>query len=454
MLNQILKQEWGFDGFVTSDFGAVHSTVPSALSGLDLELPDGKYFGTPLQAAVASNQVSVAVLDEKLVRRFRTMIRHGLFDSPPKARPIAIQEDGVEARALAEAGLVLLKNDGDILPLNAAKLRRVALIGPAAEKAITGGGGSSHVIPFYTVDPLAGLRERAGTNVQVDFSKGEDVAQAVALAKAADVAVVMLADKEAEGHDHSLKLGGKQNELVEAVAAANPHTIMVLKTGSAVLMPWAAKVPGILEAWYPGEEDGHAVAAVLFGDVNPAGKLPLTFPMQTADLPANTPEQYPGENGEVRYLEDVLVGYRYFNAHEIRPLFPFGCGLSYTTFGYERLAVSASKVSARDLSTTPVAVDFQVANTGRRAGQEIAELYVGLPSTAGMPQPPKQLKGFSKVSLAPGTAGRVHLELNTRALAGWNPQTKSWEVRPGTYRIMAGSSSEDIRLKGEFTLVP
>ncbi|MDR3377928.1 MAG: fibronectin type III-like domain-contianing protein, partial [Verrucomicrobiae bacterium] len=201
-------------------------------------------------------------------------------------------------------------------------------------------------------------------------------------------------------------------------------------------------------------EDGHAVAAVLFGDVNPAGKLPLTFPMQTADLPANTPAQYPGEHGEVHYLEDVLVGYRYFNAHEIRPLFPFGHGLSYTTFEYEHLKVSARKVSIGELATTPVAVDFQVANTGRRAGQEIAELYVGLPSTAGMPQPPKQLKGFSKVMLAPGVAGRVHLELNARALAGWNTQTKSWEVRPGTCRIMAGSSSEDIRLKGEFTVVP
>ncbi len=452
LLGQILKKEWGFQGFVTSDFGAVHSTVPSALAGLDLEMPTGIYFGSALEAAVESNAVPMSVIDNKLIRRFRTMMQFGLFDNPPKMKPIPVQQDGAKARELAEEGMVLLKNNDNELPLYPAKLQSIAVIGPYSTKAMTGGGGSSHVVALYTIDPVAGIRQRVGGNVKVDFNDGADISQAVALAKSAEVAVVMVGDRETEGHDHPISLTNNQDELVEAVAAANPHTVVVLKTGSAVLMPWVDKVPAILEAWYPGEEDGNAVAAVLFGDVNPSGKLPMTFPRQLSDLPANTPEQYPGVGGVVHYSEGIFVGYRHYDAHDITPLFPFGYGLSYTTFGYKNLTIKPQNISGKDSSNKKVIVDFDVTNTGKRAGKEIVELYAGLPSTPNIPQPPKQLKAFSKVPLKPGQSRHVHFELDAHSLACWNTDNHGWNVLPGSYHIMIGSSSRDIRLEGDFSL--
>jgi beta-glucosidase len=224
------------------------------------------------------------------------MMQFHLFEAPvPK--PIPQQADGEKARRIAEAGIVLLKNEGGLLPLNAEKLKSIALIGPYASKAINGGGGSSHVVPLYTVDPLEGLRQRAGSSANVTLSDGADAAEAASLARGADVAVLMVGEVDTEGHDHGLELDGAQNELISAVAAANPRTIVVLKTGSAILMPWIDRVPAILEAWYPGEEDGNAVANVLFGETNPSGRLPITFPRRLDDVPAHTPEQYPGVGG-------------------------------------------------------------------------------------------------------------------------------------------------------------
>jgi beta-glucosidase len=452
LLNEILKKEWNFQGFVTSDFGAVHSTVPSAMAGLDLEMPNGKYFGSRLEAAVESNQVPMSVIDDKLIRRFRTMIEYGFFDHPQTMKPIPAEADGAESCRIAEQGMVLLKNVGDELPLDPAHLHSIAVIGPYAAKAVTGGGGSSHVVPPYTVEPVAGLQQRAGAGVKVDFADGADISNAVALAKSADVAIVMVGDRETEGHDHALTLAGNQDELVAAVAAANPHTVVVLKTGSVILMPWVDNVPAILEAWYPGEEDGNAVAAVLFGDVNPSGRLPLTFPKQISDLPASTPEQYPGVNGVANYSEDIFVGYRHFDAQNIQPLFPFGFGLSYTTFGFKNLAVSTDKISLKDDASPMVTVDIDVTNTGKKAGAEIAELYIGLPSTPEIPQPPRQLKGFTKISLAPGETRHVQLQLNARALSCWDTETHGWKILPGTYQVMAGSSSRDLPLQGSFTV--
>jgi beta-glucosidase len=249
----------------------------------------------------------------------------------------------------------------------------------------------------------------------------------------------MVGDSEAEGSDHAISLSGNQDQLVQSVAAANPHTIVVIKSGSAVLMPWVANVPAILEAWYPGEEDGNAVAAVLFGDVNPSGKLPMTFPVNVSDLPANTPAQYPGINNVANYSESVFVGYRYFDANNIQPLFPFGHGLSYTTFTYANLNLTTTG------STT--VVNFDVTNSGSLAGTETAQVYVGLPSTV-VPQPPKQLKGFQKVTLQPGQTGHVQLTLDQRAYSYWDVNTHSWQMAPGAYQVMVGSSSRDIRLQG------
>lgn len=459
LLNVILKQEWDFPGFVISDFGAVHSTVPSALAGLDLEMPAGKYFGDALANAVQAGDVPMSVIDDKLVRRFRTMMEFGLFDNPPPPQPIPEQVDGVEARRIAEEGMVLLKNDNDELPLNADNLRSIAVIGPYA--AMTGGGGSSHVIPLYTVPPVGGIQRRVGDQVDVGFADGKNIAQAVALAKSSDVAIVMVGDKETEGMDHPLALAENQDELVEDVAAANPHTVVVLKTGSAVLMPWVDDVPAILEAWYPGEEDGNAVAAVLFGDVNPSGKLPLTFPKQLADLPANTPEQYPGVNGTVDYSEGIFVGYRHYDANDIAPLFPFGYGLSYTTFAYTKLALTSHhkplktiylKNDDTDYSKPLLDVELELANTGSRAGEEVVQVYLGLPPTQELPQPPLQLKHFAKVPLEPGQTAHIRFALNGQSLACWDSNYYRWTILPGTYRVMVGSSSRDIRLEGAFTV--
>jgi beta-glucosidase len=474
LLNQILRKEWGFEGFVSSDFGAVHSTVASAMAGLDLEMPTGKYFGDDLKAAVESGQVPVSVVDDKLIRRFSIMMRVGVFDHPPTVKDLPAQPNGASARRLAEQGMVLLKNEGGVLPLNASHIKSIAVIGPMAVKAVTGGGGSSHVVPLYAVDPVDGIKNRVGEKVSVNFIDGSDISQALFVAGAADAVVLMVGDMNTEGFDHPLTLTGNQDQLVQAIAAANPHTIVVVKSGSAVLMPWADQVAAILEAWYPGEEDGNAVADVLFGDYNPSGKLPITFPKNLEDVPANTPEQYPGSGpvapyiegyeydmqkkaapgigGVAHYSEGVFVGYRHYDAKKITPLFPFGHGLSYTSFSYKDLKVTPNQVSFDSKHQPTVSVDLDITNTGSVEGAEVVQLYVGLPSTSAIPQPPEQLKGFQKITLKPGKPAHVHLVLDARALSYWDVKSHSWIVAPGAYQIMVGSSSRDIRLHSQFTV--
>jgi len=448
LLDQILKKEWGFRGFITSDFEAVHSTAASALAGLDLEMPTGKYFGTNLETAIAANRVPMAVIDDKLIRRFRTMMQFGFFDQPTKTKPIPARKNGADARHIAEEGMVLLKNVGNELPLDSKNIHSIALIGPFTTNAMTGGGGSSQVVPLYTVSPADGIRQRVGTKIKVTVADGKNVADATALAKSSDVAIVMVGDSETEGKDHSLTLSGNQDELIEAVAGANPHTILVLKTGSAIFMPWLDKVPAILEAWYPGEEDGNAVAAVLFGDFNPSGKLPITFPKRLDDLPANTPEQYPGIQGTARYSEEISVGYRHFDAKKIEPLFPFGYGLSYTTFAYKNLAINSHNISSDPNSEQSAIIDVDAINTGKRSGEAVVQLYLGMPSSEAVPQPPAQLKGFEKVALKPGQTRHVRLKLNARSFSYWDVNTHGWKIAPGNYRIMVGSSSRDLALQG------
>ena len=444
LLNDILKKEWEFRGFVTSDFGAVHSTVPSAMAGLDLEMPTGKYFGDDLKAAVESGKVPVEVIDEKLVRRYRTMMDFGLFDHPPQPKPIPAKEDGARARVIASQAVVLLKNTGGLLPLTAAKVKSIALIGPMAGKAVTGGGGSSHVVPLYTVDPLDGIRNRAGSGTPVTFDDGADLDRAAKAARNAEIAIVMAGMIDTEGRDHPLVLPETQDRLIAAVAAANPRTIVVLKTGSAVLMPWINQVPVVLEAWYPGEEDGNVVADVLFGAVNPSGRLPITFPRALADLPASAPEQYPGVNGVAHYREGVFVGYRHYDAKNVTPLYPFGYGLSYTEFEYRNLKVSRKWVAAKQPAT--ITVDVDIRNIGKIAGAEVAQLYIGLPPTE-VPQPPRQLKGFEKVFIEAGKTAHVSFSIDSRALSYWDVKEHGWRIAPGRYTLYLGSSSRLIRLQ-------
>ena len=449
LLNGILKKEWGFEGFVTSDFGAVHSTAPSVLNGLDVEMPDGHYLGAPLKAAIESGEVPISVVDEHLVRRFRTMMKAGVWDHPPARKPIPMEENGTAARRLAAEGMVLLRNEKGLLPLDAHALKSVALIGPYATHAATGGGGSSQVDPIRKVLPLEGLQARFGTGVTIVLDEGKDPAAAAAAARTADVAIVMVGDHQAEGHDHSLALGTAQDALVEAVADANPRTVVVVKSGGPVLMPWREKVSTVLEAWYPGGEDGAVVAAVLAGDVNPSGKLPITFPKSMADLPAHAPEQYPGvgpaKQTTARYSEGMLVGYRWYDARKIEPLFPFGFGLSYTTFAYGKLYLSAAALSA---SAPTLTVDFDVTNTGSRAGEEVAQVYLGVPALPGVEQPPRKLAGFIRVGVDPGKTAHASVTLDARAFSYWDIATHHWKVAPGDYRVFVGGSSRSLSLEG------
>jgi beta-glucosidase len=444
ILNQILKGDWAFAGVVTSDFGAVHSTVPSVTNGLDLEMPDGKYLGTALSSAVSAGMVMQSVVDEHLTRRFATTMALGLWDAPPMAQSIPMpyqMSDGATARQIAAAGIVLLKNDNALLPLSTTQVHKIALIGPFAGSAKTGGGGSSAVVPLYSVTPQAGLTAQAG-GATITTDPGTTIASAQAVAKAADVAVVMVGDARAEGQDFPIALSGNQDALVAGVVSANPKTIVVLKTGSVALMPWASQAPVILEAWYPGEEDGNAVADVLFGAVNPSGKLPLTFPAALADLPANTPSQYPAGAttgiAQANYSEGLLMGYRSYDSRNVAPLFPFGFGLSYTTFTYANLMITPG--------TDTVTVEFDVTNSGTRDGAEVAQVYVGMPAGAG--EPPKQLKGFQKLTIAAGKSGHASITLDARAFQTWDPNSHAWVTAAGTHNILVGSSSRDIKLMG------
>ena len=374
------------------------------------------------------------------------MIRQGLFGHPASTAPIPAAADGAFARRAAEQGIVLLRNSGGQLPLNAAALHSVAVIGPYGGAAMTGGGGSSHVNPLYTVSPVQGI-ENAAPGVSVSYSDGSDLTQAVAAAKSADVAVVMVGDTESEGHDQpSLSLSGNQDQLVEAVAAANPRTIVVVKSGNPVLMPWASQVPAIVEAWYPGEEDGNAVAGVLFGTVDPSGKLPVTFPASQAQTPVSSPSQFPGVNGQVHYSEGLEVGYRWYDATGTAPLFPFGYGLSYTRFSFGHLTVRPGPGRA------PVTVSARVTNTGTRAGAEVAQLYLGDPAAAG--EPPRQLKGFQKIDLRPGQTATVRFTLTRHDLSYWNDAANRWVVPAGTFQVYLGDSSAlaNLPLRGSFTV--
>jgi beta-glucosidase len=446
LLDGVLKKEWGFDGFVLSDWGATHSTVPSALNGLDLEMPTGVYFDKELRKAVDAGEVPVSLLDEKLVRRFAKEIEFGDFGPQPKPVPIPVLAHGTVSRQIAAQGMVLLKNDGGLLPLDAPSLRTVLVVGPYAVRPNTGGGGSSHVIPLYTITPYDGLSAELGLQIHVTVMDGSDINAAADAAKRAQVVIVMVGDQDSEGRDQSLELPKAQNELIKAIAAVNAKTVVVVKSGSAVLMPWIDSVPAVLEAWYPGEEDGHAVADVLTGKVNPSGKLPLSFPRSVEDTLAANPAQYPGVNGVAHYSEGLEVGYRGYTAHKITPLFPFGFGLSYTEFSFDGLKVT------KQPGPTNATVSFKVTNTGKRAGAEVAEVYLGFPAIDEGNEPPVQLKAFSKVMLNPGESKTVELKLDTRAFSYWSEKAHAWAVAPGEFQLMVGDSSANTPLKANLTV--
>ncbi|MDE3025034.1 MAG: glycoside hydrolase family 3 C-terminal domain-containing protein [Acidobacteriota bacterium] len=452
LLTTVLRGQFGFRGLVMSDWGATWSTVQSANAGLDLEMPGGRFFGSALADAVSAGAVSMQTVDGMALDILTSMFRLGLFDHPPPAlesvssTDVSTAADQQVALRAAEEGTVLLRNEGGVLPLRPAPGSTIALIGAPAGfgdlRAYTSGGGSAFVASATPVAPLGAITARAArAGATVVSADGSDPAAAAALARTASVAVVFAYDQEHEGVDRTtLALPNGQDQLIEQVAAANPHTIVVLDTGGPVLMPWLDQVDGVVEAWYPGERDGDAIAAVLFGDVDPSGKLPQTFPVSDASVPAASTNQWPGSDAaqDASFSEALDVGYRWYDANHVAPLFPFGFGLSYTRFSYSRLRI------ARDRSR--YSVSFTLRNTGSLPGADVPQLYVDDPRAAG--EPPKQLEGYERVFLRPGRSTRVTFVLDGRSFAYWDTPTATWRIEPGLYRILVGASSRDIRLRG------
>jgi beta-glucosidase len=578
LMQTTLDSEWGFPGFVTSDYQATHSTVQSADAGLDQEMPAPQYYGPALESAVQDGQVSAGTLDGMVSRVLTEMFRFNEFNNPPTGSTtsaVTTPAHQAVSTAVAEAGTVLLKDRRHTLPLHAKGDGSIAVIGPAASAAPTDtGGGSAYVTSTFNVTPLQGIQAAAGPGTTVSYTQGlptdtslspipsanltpayastgyggtytgtltapetgtyvlafqnpgsytvtylyldgkeilanpgtppvstysvavelqagqtytiglsgggpsanlswatpselaPDISQAVAAAKSASAAVVVVSDDtESEAADRAgLNLPSAQDELISAVAAANRHTVVVIDAGAPVAMPWLHQVAAVLDAWYPGESNGTALASVLFGGTDPAGHLPVTFPQSLSQVPASTPAQFPGVNGQVDYSEGIDVGYRYYDANRETPLFPFGYGLSYTRFAFSHLRVSPTAVSnaSSDPGATScrcngqgspqVTVSATITNTGRVAGADVAQLYLGDPAVAG--EPPRQLKGFQKVRLAPGESRTVRFTLSGHDLSYWDDAANGWVLPDGRFSVFVGDSSAlaNLPLHGSFAV--
>ncbi|ATC31874.1 beta-glucosidase [Caulobacter vibrioides] len=483
LLNKVLKRDWNYPGWVMSDWGAVHSTVKAALAGLDQqsgqELDTQIFFGEDLKAAVAKGEVSQARVDDMVRRILHGVITSGLMDNPTptSAQPIDYDAHAKVAQAVAERGSVLLKNDGGLLPL-AKSAKKIVLIGAHADVGVISGGGSSQVrsvggapveiplnggeaasfvrVTWHASSPLQAIKA-ANPNAEVTYVDGKDPVAAAAAAKDADVAIVFAWHWQTEAQDApSIALPDNQDALIEAVSAANKNAVVVLETGGPVLMPWLDKVGAVLQAWYPGQRGGQAIARLLFGEVNPSGRLAMTFPKSEDQAPrASAPgfaEQAaiddarragqkagPIKGFPVRYVEGAAVGYRWFAQEKRQPLYPFGYGLSYTSFGYKNL-----KVEDGD----GLKVSFDVTNTGKVAGADTPQLYV----TSGQRKAMLRLAGFQKVDLAPGETKRVTLTVEPRILADYDTAKPGWTIAAGSYPLYVGRNAGEPVLTGSAKL--
>ena len=474
LLNQVLKKDWKFKGWVLSDWGGTHSTVKAALNGLDQDMPgDDDFFSEPLKKAVQLGQVPMSRLEDMDHRILRSMFAAGVIDDLPVRTVVDPFRGRGDAQHIEEESIVLLKNSGDVLPLRASASASIAVIGSHADVGVLSGGGSAQVDApggnairaeaggskwgeevYFPSSPLKNIRAHS-PQASVKYIDGKDHAAAARLAKSSSIAVVFANQWMMEGRDRpTLSLPDDQDALIEAVTTANPNTIVVLETGGPVDMPWIGKVKGVVEMWYPGIGGAQALANVLFGEVNPSGKLPVTFAKDDAQLPhpvvpglENIPASGPNREHRVgpfdlRYTEGAKVGYKWFEANHREPLFPFGFGLSYTSYAYSGLKVDDAKHT----------VHFTVRNTGARAGTEIAEVYVALPAAA--KEDYQRLAGWERVTLGPGESKEVTVTLNPLTMEIFNTDKHGWELLPGDYKVSAGPSSRETPLKATMHVRP
>jgi beta-glucosidase len=468
LLNQVLKKDFDFKGFVLSDWGGTHSTAHAITSGLDQEQPGSQYFGDPLKQAVQSNQVPMSRLDDAVHRVLRSMFVNGIIDNPPVAQVVDPFRGRDDAEHIADESIVLLKNAGDILPLNASSVQSIAIIGSHADVGVLSGGGSAQVdapggnaapthqhqggaewmeTVYFPSSPLKEIRRHAPT-AKIEFDPGTDPASAAKLAAAAQIAIVFVNQPMSEGRDSAtIGLPGNQDALVDAVAAANPRTIVVIENGGPVSMPWIDKVQGVIEAWYPGIGGAQSLAGILFGDVNPSGRLAISFPKNDDQLPhpqvpgidlIKTPGERHHRPGELPLFdapatEGVRVGYKWFESEKKDPLFSFGYGLSYTTYEFSGLKASSDEVT------------FSVRNSGSRAGTEVAQVYATLPAATGESNF-KRLVAWERVAVGPGESKTVTLKLDPLYLSIYDTAKGAFALAPGDYTISAGSSSSDTPL--------
>ncbi|KAL0490062.1 beta-glucosidase [Acrasis kona] len=447
LLNRDLKQKMGFKGFVVSDWIATHSTSKSVNSGLDMEQPGGVYLDYSLDSAINENLVKESRLDDMCSRILYSMSLVGLLDHPERTGDLLTDATSEEhnklSRTLSEQGIILLKNEKNLLPLNPSVATKIAVIGfDGHDIPDVAGEGSGHVVPPYVITPLQGIKSRISNNsTVVTYTNGQFVPLAVNQAKNANVAIVFVSQNTAEGWDRSTVLPRNQDDLVRSIVAVQPNTIVVAHVPGAIQMPWVDQIPAILFSFFPGQESGNSVSSVLFGDVNPSGKLPITL---SPINPLKTKLQYPGVDNQVEYSEKLLVGYRYYDALGLGVTFPFGHGISYTKFEYANLEVYASQCGGH------VSVMVDIKNVGDREGTETPQLYIEFPPEAG--EPPLVLRGFKKVTIKPGQVYKVEFDRleEIQHLSIWNTTLSDYEIIRGAFGVHVGSSSRDIRLKGGF----
>lgn len=496
LLNDILKGEWGFDGVVVSDWGGVHNTEEAIYNGMDMEFGswtnglskgmgnayDNYYLAHPYLKQIKEGKIGTKELDDKVRRILRLAFRTTMNRNRPYGAMLSEEHIAV-ARKIGEEGIVLLQNKKNILPIDLNRTKKIAVIGENALKMMTVGGGSSSLKVQYECSPLDGIKRRMGDGIEISYARGyvgdtggqfdgvssgqnlkddrsarQLIEEAVRIAQSADY-VIFIGGLNKSGHQDcedtdrkGLELPYKQDKVIGALAKVNKNLIVVNISGNAVAMPWISEVPAVIQAWYLGTEAGNAIASVLVGDVNPSGKLPFTFPEKLEDVGAHQLGDYPGRQREdgifdEKYNESIFVGYRWTDKQKIRPLFPFGHGLSYTTFAYGKATVNKKvmKIDEQIVITVPIT------NTGKRIGSEIVQLYIS-DLKSSLPRPVKELKGFSKIQLAPGETQEVTFLIDKQALSFFNDSRHEWVAEPGKFEAQIAASATDIKSKVTFEL--